>query len=69
MVAGTFNLVIAQRLARKNCSKCSMPFDVKSDSRWIHAKRAFMNFDKDRLTKEIQSRNITKEQWLNFFSE
>ena len=69
MVAGTFNLVIAQRLARKNCAKCSMPFDVKDDSRWIHAKRAFMNFDKDRLTKEIQSRNITKEQWLTFFSE
>jgi type II secretory ATPase GspE/PulE/Tfp pilus assembly ATPase PilB-like protein len=69
MVAGTFNLVIAQRLARKNCSKCSVPFDVKDDYRWQHAKKAFMNFDKDRLKKEIESRNITKEQWLAFFTE
>ena len=69
MVAGTFNLVIAQRLARKNCAKCSAPFDVKDDYRWQHAKQAFMNFDKDRLKKEIESRNITKDQWLSFFSE
>ena len=69
MVAGTFNLVIAQRLARKNCPKCSALCDVRNDVRWQHAKRAFMNFDKDRLKKEIESRNITKEQWLAFFSE
>jgi type II secretory ATPase GspE/PulE/Tfp pilus assembly ATPase PilB-like protein len=33
MIAGTFNLVIAQRLARKICTNCAKEIDVKSDER------------------------------------
>jgi type II secretory ATPase GspE/PulE/Tfp pilus assembly ATPase PilB-like protein len=56
MVAGTFNVVIAQRLARRNCTNCSTYVDIKSDPRWEYAKKAFMNFDKDILRKELAER-------------
>jgi type II secretory ATPase GspE/PulE/Tfp pilus assembly ATPase PilB-like protein len=56
MIAGTFNLVIAQRLARKICNHCAKGLDVKSDDRREHAKKTFTNFDKELLKKEIISR-------------
>ncbi|PID34920.1 MAG: type II secretion system protein GspE [candidate division SR1 bacterium] len=67
MVAGTFNLVIAQRLARRICPKCVAKKTVKDDIRWKHAKNAFINFDKEVLKEEVRLREITKEQWDDFF--
>ncbi len=67
MVAGTFNLVIAQRLARRICPKCATKQSIKDDPRWVHAKNAFTNFDKDALKEEVRLREITKEQWDDFF--
>lgn len=69
MVAWTFNVVIAQRLARRNCTNCSAYVDIKSDPRWEHAKKAFMNFDKDALRRELSERWITKEQLSRFMIE
>ena len=69
MVAWTFNLVIAQRLARKNCTQCCAEVDIKDDIRRRHAKRAFMNFDKELLKKELHDRWVTKEQWSKFMIE
>ncbi len=69
MIAGTFNLVIAQRLCRRVCKKCAEEIDVKNDERRVHAKHTFENFDKELLKKEIVSRWITKQQWTNFISE
>ena len=69
MIAGTFNLVIAQRLARKICTNCAKEIDVKSDERRWHAKKTFMNFDKELLKKEIISRGINKDQWSKFMVE
>jgi type IV pilus assembly protein PilB len=69
MIAWTFNLVIAQRLARKCCSKCLHEIDVSWDIRWQHAKKTFVNFDKELLKKEIISRWISKQQWTKFISE
>jgi len=69
MVAWTFNLVIAQRLARKNCTNCCTEMDIKNDIRRKHAKRAFMNFDKELLKKELHDRWVTKEQWAKFMIE
>jgi len=69
MIAGTFNLVIAQRLARKVCPHCSKEIDVKTDERREHAKKTFVNFDKELLKKEIMARWITKDQWSKFMLE
>ncbi|MCK9466845.1 MAG: GspE/PulE family protein [Candidatus Absconditabacterales bacterium] len=69
MVAGTFNLVIAQRLARKTCNHCAKEIDIKSDEKREIAKRTFSNFDKELLKKEIAARGITKEQWSKFMIE
>ncbi len=69
MMAGTFNLVIAQRLARKTCTHCAKEIDVKSDEKRAIAKKAFSNFDKNLLRKEIASRWITQEQWSKFMIE
>lgn len=69
MVAWTFNLVIAQRLARKNCTQCCAEVDIKDDIRRRHAKKAFMNFDKELLKKELHDRWVTKEQWSKFMIE
>lgn len=69
MVAWTFNLVIAQRLARKNCTKCCAEVDIKEDIRRRHAKMAFMNFDKELLKKELHDRGVTKEQRAKFMIE
>jgi len=69
MIAGTFNLVIAQRLVRKSCTHCAQDVSIKDDERWEHAKKTFVNFDKDRLKKEIVSRWITKDQWSRFMKD
>ncbi len=69
MIAGTFNLVIAQRLARKICPHCAREVDVKTDERREHAKKTFVNFDKELLKKEIMARWITKDQWSKFMVE
>ncbi len=67
MLAGTFNLVIAQRLWRRVCSHCSAKVAVKDDLRYRNAKQAFLSFDKELLKKEILLRGITQEEWNDFF--
>lgn len=69
MIAGTFNLVIAQRLCRRVCSHCIEEVSVKDDERREHAKKTFVNFDKELLKKEIVSRWITKDQWTKFITD
>ncbi|MBO4204062.1 Flp pilus assembly complex ATPase component TadA [bacterium] len=68
MLAGTFNLVIAQRLGRKVCSHCGTKVSVKDHPQYNYAKRTFQNFDQDLLKQEIKLRKITQEQWSDFFS-
>lgn len=67
MMAGTFNLVIAQRLWRKVCSNCATKVLIKDDAKYLYAKKTFTNFDKEALKAEIQSRGITQEQRTDFF--
>ena len=69
MLAGTFNLVIAQRLCRKTCTQCAKQVNVKDDKKRQHAKKTFVNFDKDLLKKEIVARWITNEQWTKFITQ
>lgn len=69
MLAGTFNLVIAQRLGRRVCSHCATKVSVKDDSKYQYAKKTFVNFDKEILKKEILSRGITQEERSDFFTK
>ncbi len=69
MLAGTFNLVMAERLVRKGCPHCKAQKSIKDDPKFIYAKESFRNFDKEQLKKEVLSRNITEKQWNDFINE
>ncbi len=69
MVAGTFNLVMAQRLSRKVCTLCRHQVSVKDTQQRLDAREAFSTMDKDELKKEIVKRGITQEQRTQFINE
>lgn len=69
MLAGTFNLVMAERLARRVCTHCAAQVSIKETPKFTYAKESFRNFDKDLLKKEVMSRNITEKQRNDFISE
>jgi len=69
MLAGTFNLVMAQRLVRTICPDCQAKKSVKDDPKYIYAKKTFTTFDKEALKKELVSRNITQAQRDTFIKE
>jgi len=69
MIAGTFNLVIAQRLWRKVCTHCWQKLKIKPEDeiKFRNAKNSFRVFDKELLKKELQLRKISQEEWNDFF--
>ena len=69
MIAGSFNLVVAERLARRSCPKCRTSISIKDTSEYRHALKSFENYDPEALKKEIKSRNITEEQWKMFMAD
>ena len=69
MLAGTFNLVMAQRLARRVCTHCKNQISIKETPQYTYAKDSFRNYDEDALRKEIASRNITQKQRDDFMVE
>lgn len=69
MLAGTFNLVIAQRLWRRVCTNCATKVLIKDDPKYLYAKNTFTNFDKEALKKEIALREISQQERTDFFVE
>jgi len=69
MIAGTFNLVMAQRLVRTTCPDCKIETEVLNDPRYIYAKKTFVSFEKESLKKEIISRWISQVQRDKFIKE
>ena len=69
MIAGTFNLVIAQRLWRKVCPNCGEKVKIRpeDEAKFRNAKKSFQTFDKEQLKKELQLREISQEEWNDFF--
>ena len=69
MIAGTFNLVIAQRLWRKVCPNCGAKVKIRpeDEAKFRNAKKSFQTFDKEQLKKELQLREISQEEWNDFF--
>jgi len=69
MLAGTFNLVMAQRLIRTICPNCKTKVSKKDDPKYNYAKKSFTNFDKEALKNEIIKRWITQQQRDEFIKE
>ena len=69
MMAGTFNLVIAERLARKICHHCKSETCVKGTDKHRFAIESFKNILAEALKKEIISRKISQEQWDAFVND
>ncbi|PJA49072.1 MAG: type II secretion system protein GspE [candidate division SR1 bacterium CG_4_9_14_3_um_filter_40_9] len=69
MLAGTFNLVLAERLARRVCEHCKTTKSVLDDPKFAYAKDSFKNFNADLLKKEILARNISQEQRDTFIQK
>lgn len=69
MVAGTFNLVIAQRLCRKACPHCAKKVNLSTDPMYLNAIETFKEFDKEALKNELISRGITGQQWNEFIQQ
>ncbi|MBQ9553409.1 hypothetical protein IJU97_00060 [bacterium] len=69
MVAGTFNLVIAQRLCRNICPNCKTTTNVQADPRYQNALETFKEFDRDALKDELMSRGITGQEWSTFIKD
>jgi len=68
MLVGTFNLVMAERLARKVCEHCKVQISVKDSPKYKFAKESFRNFEKEALKKEILSRGINQQQRNDFIN-
>ena len=71
MISGTFNLVMAQRLARKVCDHCKIEYNVKKENPEFYkaAMEAIGSMKKEDLIKELKLRWISQEQWNKFTKE
>jgi type II secretory ATPase GspE/PulE/Tfp pilus assembly ATPase PilB-like protein len=71
MIAGTFNLVMAQRLSRKVCDKCKTEVNIKEQYPVLYkyATKALSDMDQEDLKKELVLRKINQEQWENFINK
>ena len=69
MVAGTFNLVIAQRLCRKACPHCSQKVNLSNHPMYLNALETFKECDREALKNELISRGSTAQQWNEFIKQ
>jgi type II secretory ATPase GspE/PulE/Tfp pilus assembly ATPase PilB-like protein len=69
MLAGTFNLVVAQRLVRRLHHNHKKQVSVKDSPAYARALESLAHFNPDQLRKEVLSRNISKEQWDAFMKD
>jgi type II secretory ATPase GspE/PulE/Tfp pilus assembly ATPase PilB-like protein len=69
MVAGTFNVVMAQRLIRRLCTQCCHNTSIKDTKQRKDAVDAFRGLEPEVLKSEILSRNIAPDQWRAFITD
>ena len=69
MLAGTFNVVMAERLSRKVCSRCAQLTSVKDDSKYGYAIKSFKAYNPELLKQELADRGITQEQLSIFMDQ
>lgn len=68
MVAGTFNLVMAQRLWRKICENCRIKYNVKKDKPEIYRilLEVLQWMKPEHIKQELKLRKISAERWSEF---
>jgi len=71
MLAGTFNLVMAQRLWRKICDHCKIKYNLKKDNPNLFAQLmdVLKKMDPEHIKREIKLRKISLERWNEFTKE
>jgi len=71
MLAGTFNLVMAQRLWRKVCEHCKIEYNVKQDNPELfkNMMEVLQSMSPEHLKREIKLRKIPTERWQKFTKE
>ncbi len=71
MISGTFNIVMAQRLARTICPDCKQKINIKDQfpQYYSNAKKILASIDKEVLKKELVKRWVNNEQWKMFAEE
>jgi len=71
MLAGTFNLVMAQRLWRKVCEKCKIKYNVKKDDLELYKNmmEVLSSMKPEHIKQELKLRWITWERWNEFSKE
>jgi type IV pilus assembly protein PilB len=71
MISWTFNLVMAQRLARRVCQHCKVEVNIKKENPELYnaALEAIGSMKKEDLIRELKLRWITQEQWNKFIKE
>ncbi|MFA5748340.1 MAG: GspE/PulE family protein [Candidatus Absconditabacterales bacterium] len=69
MLAGTFNLVMAERLVRKICNNCKKEVIIKNDPKYKYAKKSIEIFNKELLKKEMGIRSIDHKLLEKFVTE
>ncbi len=69
MLAGTFNLVMAQRLTRRICEECKHEHSIKWTETHAEVREAFVQFDKEKLKQEILERWIDQAARDAFITE
>jgi type II secretory ATPase GspE/PulE/Tfp pilus assembly ATPase PilB-like protein len=71
MITGTFNVIIAQRLARKLRDDCKIQVNVKEKFPELYesAKQALLSMKQDALDREMTSRNINRDALSDFMEK
>ncbi|MCS6982960.1 MAG: GspE/PulE family protein [Candidatus Absconditabacterales bacterium] len=69
MIAGSFNLIMAQRLVRRCCDLCSVKVNVKDHPHYERTKACFGSMDREALKQEIIMRGISPAQWTEYINE
>jgi len=71
MLAGTFNLVMAQRLGRKICDKCKIKYNLKKDNPVLYRNmmETLLKMKPENIKQELKLRGISWERWTEFTKE
>ena len=71
MVAGTFNLVMAQRLWRKVCEHCKVKYNLKKDNPVMYKQimEVLQKMNPEHIKREVKLRGISPERWNEFTKE
>ncbi len=68
MIAGTFNLVMAQRLWRRVCDNCKIKYNIKNDNPKVYRDlmEVLQSMKPEHIKQELKLRWITWEMWNDF---